>query len=90
MNSQSSRLLRILAQVSRLLEIQRNRRAVRQLAHWSDHELNDIGLRRSDVASALAMPMLLDSSQNLSEARRERQTRSGRRKAPPALVISNG
>ena len=75
-------LLRMMAQVSHLYEVQRNRRSVRQLANWSDRELNDIGLCRADVDSALAQPMLLDSSRSLREARQERRT-NGKHKPSP-------
>ncbi|MBD8892917.1 DUF1127 domain-containing protein [Roseibium litorale] len=88
MTRQSNWLLRVTAQVSRLIEVQRNRRAVRQLAHWSDHELRDIGLCRTDIVSALSQPVLLDSSHCLQEARSERRGNSKRPSAPATFARS--
>ena len=46
-----------------------NRGAVHRLAHLDDRALRDIGLTRSDVAGALAQPLLTDPSQVLVSRR---------------------
>ncbi|WP_306141096.1 DUF1127 domain-containing protein [Roseibium sp. MMSF_3412] len=43
-----------------------NRRHVTELTHWSDEQLKDIGLTRSDVRRALAQPFYRDPTSVLS------------------------
>ncbi|MEM8700682.1 MAG: DUF1127 domain-containing protein [Pseudomonadota bacterium] len=43
-----------------------NRRHVSELTHWSDEQLKDIGLTRSDVRRALAEPFYRDPTSVLS------------------------
>ena len=45
-----------------------NRRHVTQLKDWSDEQLKDIGLTRSDVRRALALPFYQDPTSLLSGA----------------------
>ena len=49
------------------------RRAMRQLANMSDHELRDIGLVRQDVVDASMLRIDADPSAMLSERRAARE-----------------
>jgi uncharacterized protein YjiS (DUF1127 family) len=63
----------------------RNRLAVQRLADLDDRALKDIGLVRSDVAGALAVPLHVDPSALLADrcgARRDRPGASVLRPAP--------
>ncbi|TPW27395.1 DUF1127 domain-containing protein [Pararhizobium mangrovi] len=61
--------------VASILRARRNRRSVRRLETFDDHELADIGLRRDDLRAALAMGPLGDPSDHLVEAARRRRVR---------------
>lgn len=50
-----------------------NRRHMTQLANLSDHELADIGLRRSDVSLAMISPLNVDPTAQLSALAGERR-----------------
>ena len=43
-----------------------NRRQFAELKHWSDDQLKDIGLTRSDVRRALALPFYADPTSVLT------------------------
>jgi uncharacterized protein YjiS (DUF1127 family) len=58
---------RALTAALRLLETAGNRRSVRRMTLLDDRLLADIGLSRSDVASALAQPVWVDPSRDLAE-----------------------
>jgi uncharacterized protein YjiS (DUF1127 family) len=60
-----------LAAFRRLAAAYRSRRQVMQLEEWSDAQLADIGLHRSDINRALALPMSDDPTARLAEWRRE-------------------
>lgn len=55
--------LRVAAQLRRAL---RARREIAPLLHFSNRELRDIGLHRSDVEAALSLPVLQDPSRKLA------------------------
>lgn len=50
-----------------------NRRAIRKLMALDRDALKDIGLSRSDVAGALALPLSKDPSRHLADALAERR-----------------
>jgi len=58
---------RALTAALRFLQTVANRRSVRGMALLDDRLLADIGLSRSDVASALAQPVWVDPSRDLAE-----------------------
>lgn len=51
---------------ARAWRVFKNRRHVTELAYWSDEQLKDIGLTRSDVRRALALPFYRDPTSLLS------------------------
>lgn len=63
------RAFRALGALSRALS---NRRAMRRLGELSDHDLADIGLRRSDLAAARGLPLTSDPTCFLARRARER------------------
>ncbi|CTQ52574.1 hypothetical protein LP7551_01093 [Roseibium album] len=52
--------------VVRAWRVFNNRRQVTELKHWSDEQLKDIGLTRSDVRRALALPFYADPTSLLN------------------------
>ena len=54
--------------VVRAWQVFTNRRHVSELKHWSDEQLKDIGLTRSDVRRALAVPFYVDPTTVLSSS----------------------
>lgn len=46
--------------VARAWRVYKNRRQFNELTHWSDEQLNDIGLTRYDVKSAIETPFYID------------------------------
>lgn len=58
----------------------RNRRDVAKLRRFSDRELADIGLQRSDVERALMVGWRQDASARLAEIRNERRHAAERRR----------
>ena len=52
----------------------RNRRSVAKLLEWDERMLNDIGLTRHDVQSAMAIPAANDPSRHLAAFRSERKS----------------
>jgi len=58
---------RALTAALRFVQAVGNRRAVRGMTLLDDRLLADIGLSRSDVASALAQPVWVDPSRDLAE-----------------------
>ncbi len=65
-----------------------NRRAARELLEWDDRALKDLGLTRSDVRGALALPLSEDPTLALSLIAaggdsRSRRAPSTDRMAPP-------
>jgi uncharacterized protein YjiS (DUF1127 family) len=58
---------RAVQEIGRILQVVANRRAVRRMTMLDDRLLADIGLSRTDVASALAQPVWVDPSRNLAE-----------------------
>jgi uncharacterized protein YjiS (DUF1127 family) len=59
--------------VARAWRVFNNRRQFAELADWSDEQLKDIGLTRSDVRRAMALPFYTDPTSlvNGSSALRE-------------------
>lgn len=56
------------AKVARVWTVLKNRRQVNRLSHLTDEQLLDIGLTRSDVRSALQLPLSSDPSVVLRQA----------------------
>jgi uncharacterized protein YjiS (DUF1127 family) len=54
-----------IATVARFLKVLKNRRQIARLVDLDDRTLKDIGLIRSDVDAALAMPLNKDPSNHL-------------------------
>ncbi len=52
--------------VARAWRVFSNRRQFAELKHWSDEQLDDIGLSRSDVRRALAQPFYTDPTSLLT------------------------
>ncbi|WP_299484344.1 DUF1127 domain-containing protein [uncultured Roseibium sp.] len=53
---------------ARAWRVFKNRRHVTELKFWTDEQLKDIGLTRSDVRRALAVPFYRDPTSLLSDA----------------------
>ncbi len=68
--------------VATIIRVWLNRRAVRQLNELDDHELLDLGLRRSDVDAARTSTFFSDTGLHLTIAARERARRHLRRGYP--------
>lgn len=66
--------------VANLLRAWKNRRAVYRLGELSDFELADIGLTRSDLSVAVALPFSADPTVHLGSLA-EARIRAGRRAA---------
>ncbi|KZM51633.1 DUF1127 domain-containing protein [Labrenzia sp. OB1] len=54
--------------VARAWRVFKNRRQFTELTHWSDEQLKDVGLTRSDVRRALAQPFYRDPTSSLLSA----------------------
>lgn len=65
-------LLRSFARLHHVWRCWHARQAVRRLMTASDRQLDDIGLMRGDVASALLHGWAVDPSEKLAETRHER------------------
>lgn len=63
----------ILERSKAVIQAQRHRSAVNQLAHLDDYILRDIGLTRSDVIAALEQPIAADPSLDLTKRRTARR-----------------
>ncbi len=57
--------------VLRFMRARRRRKQVLSMAHWSDAQLADIGVRRSDINRALTLPFGDDPTDRLAEWRSE-------------------
>ncbi|WP_269583679.1 DUF1127 domain-containing protein [Roseibium sp. Sym1] len=58
--------------IARAWRVFNNRRQFAELKHWSDEQLEDIGLTRSDVRRALAGPFYTDPTSVVSAASMQR------------------
>ncbi|CTQ61093.1 MAG: DUF1127 domain-containing protein [Roseibium album] len=71
-----------------------NRRHVTELKYWSDEQLKDIGLTRSDVRRALALPFYRDPTSSLSNlpefALPTHLSAANTAKENPALTLIDG
>ncbi|MET1413877.1 DUF1127 domain-containing protein [Roseibium sp. HPY-6] len=71
-----------------------NRRHVTELKFWSDEQLKDIGLTRSDVRRALALPFYRDPTSLLGSTPDNSQPASWRAantiQEKPTLVVVDG
>ena len=78
--------------LARLRTAIRNRRSVKQLVTWDDRMLNDIGLTRGDVVSAMSGSIGDDPGYRLSALARERRhaERAAARQRFDALVRRRG
>ena len=63
----------VVATATRFWRLNRNRRAITQLAAMDRTALADLGLTHSDVALALALPLSRDPSAYLAEQLHERR-----------------
>lgn len=52
--------------IRNLVQVAQNRRQTRDLSHWDDRALKDIGLTRSDLTGALSLPFRQDPSLHLA------------------------
>ncbi|TYC67754.1 DUF1127 domain-containing protein [Stappia sp. BW2] len=60
--------------VARAWRVFSNRRQFAKLTDWSDEQLKDIGLTRSDVRRALALPFYTDPTSLVNESSALRET----------------
>ncbi|GAB2185730.1 DUF1127 domain-containing protein [Roseibium sp. LAB1] len=60
--------------VARVWRVLNNRRQFAELNDWSDEQLKDIGLTRSDVRRALAQPFYTDPTSLVNESSALRET----------------
>lgn len=75
-------LLRLSGGLAALWRTRRSRREIAGLLAYDDHMLADLGITRSDVASALAAEDLGDASVRLAHLRNERRHAEVRRRGP--------
>ena len=78
-------LIRRVAELTRAIS---GRRVLANLARLDDHMLKDIGLSRSDLSDAAALPFLSDPTTKLLERAAER--RAARRAVARAIETSRG
>lgn len=78
--------------VARAWRVFKNRRQFTELKDWSDEQLNDIGLTRSDVRRALAQPFYSDPTSSLlssvtMQRRQIRRQAANTERTFPALTL---
>lgn len=78
------------SRVVRLTKVLRNRRDLELLAGADDRMLRDIGLTRSDLRSALSVPLWRDPAHVLSGPARSRATEQRRRSSVPSIAPARG
>ncbi|MCX2723911.1 DUF1127 domain-containing protein [Roseibium salinum] len=73
-HSASTPFFALLGQAAvRAWRVYSNRRQIAELKHWTDDQLKDIGLTRSDVRRALAQPFYSDPTSVLNASPALRQ-----------------
>ncbi len=79
--------------VTRAWRVFKNRRQFAELKYWTDEQLKDVGLTRSDVRRAMAQPFYTDPTSLLNSAPALRQTSplraaNGPQTAPALTLVS--
>jgi uncharacterized protein YjiS (DUF1127 family) len=75
--------------VVRAWRVFNNRRQFTELKHWSDEQLKDIGLTRSDVRRALALPFYADPTTLLSSSSAVHRSPTLHAANTPALTLQD-